>query len=215
MKRAQHRGEFDAIRGNLTEMGQITVTMLNEALATVTSNDPAAAERTHELEARIDDRNRQIHEQCLQAMAAPGGGGDEARLVTGIVGAIVDLELIGDYADEIATLGASIQRRPTSRILHRISELGRRINGMLSTAIDGWAGDDLDEALAMRPGEADLRSECRVLYDKLFKLTSVPGDGGVYVHLLLICKHLELIARHAASIGEQAAATVPVLEGIY
>ena len=196
-------------------MGQITVTMLNEALATVTRNDPAAAERTHELEARIDDQNRQIHEQCLQAMAIPGSRGDEARLVTGIVGAIVDLELIGDYADEIATLGASIQRRPTSQILHRISELGRRINGMLSTAIDGWAGDDLTEALAMRPREADLRSECRVLYDKLFKLMSVPGDGGVYLHLLLICKHLELIARHAVSIGEQAVVAAPLPEGIY
>ena len=196
-------------------MGQITVTMLNEALATVTRNDPAAAERTHELEARIDDQNRQIHEQCLQAMAIPGSRGDEARLVTGIVGAIVDLELIGDYADEIATLGASIQRRPTSQILHRISELGRRINGMLSTAIDGWAGDDLTEALAMRPREADLRSECRVLYDKLFKLMSVPGDGGVYLHLLLICKHLELIARHAVSIGEQAVVVAPLPEGIY
>jgi Phosphate uptake regulator len=206
---------LDAIRGNLTEMGQITVTMLNEALATVTRNDPAAAERTHELEARIDDQNRQIHERCLQAMAIPGSRGDEARLVTGIVGAIVDLELIGDYADEIATLGASIQRRPTSQILHRISELGRRINGMLSTAIDGWAGDDLTEALAMRPREADLRSECRVLYDKLFKLMSVPGDGGVYLHLLLICKHLELIARHAVSIGEQAVVAAPLPEGIY
>jgi len=215
MRRAQHRDELDAIRGNLTEMGQITVTMLNEALATVTRNDPAAAERTHELEARIDDQNRQIHERCLQAMAIPGSRGDEARLVTGIVGAIVDLELIGDYADEIATLGASIQRRPTSQILHRISELGRRINGMLSTAIDGWAGDDLTEALAMRPREADLRSECRVLYDKLFKLMSVPGDGGVYLHLLLICKHLELIARHAVSIGEQAVVAAPLPEGIY
>ena len=215
MRRAQHRDELDAIRGNLTEMGQITVTMLNEALATVTRNDPAAAERTHELEARIDDQNRQIHERCLQAMAIPGSRGDEARLVTGIVGAIVDLELIGDYADEIATLGASIQRRPTSQILHRISELGRRINGMLSTAIDGWAGDDLTEALAMRPREADLRSECRVLYDKLFKLMSVPGDGGVYLHLLLICKHLELIARHAVSIGEQAVVVAPLPEGIY
>lgn len=215
MKTVQHRDELDAIRGNLAEMGQITITMLNEALATVTSNDSAAAERTHELETRIDDHNRQIHEQCLQAMATPRPRADEARLVTGIVGAIVDLELIGDYADEIATLGASIQRRPTSQIVHRISELGGRINGMLSTAIDGWAGDDLDQAVAMRPREADLRSECQVLYDKLFKLMSVPGYDSVYVHLLLICKHLELIARHAVSVGEQAAAVAPVPEGIY
>jgi phosphate transport system protein len=215
MKRAQHRDEFDAIRGNLAEMGQITVRMLNEALATVASNDRSAAERIHELEERVDDQSRQIHEQCLQAMSAPGSRGGEARLVTGIVGASVDLELIGDYADEIATLGASIQRRPTSQILHRISELGSRINGMLSTAIEGWTSDDLDHALAMRPCEASLRSECRMLYDKLFQLTSVPGDGGVYIHLLLICKHLELIARHAASIGEQAVAAVPIAESIY
>jgi phosphate transport system protein len=215
MKRALLRDELDAIRGNLAEMGQITVTMLDEALAAVASNNPAAAERIHELEERVDNQSRQIHEQCLQAMTAPESRGDEARLVTGIVGASVDLELIGDYADEIATIGASIRRRPTSQILHRISALGRRINGMLLTAIDGWSSDDLDEVLAMRPREADLRSECRALYDKLFQLTSVPGDGGVYVHLLLICKHLERIARHAASIGEQAAATAPLPEGVY
>jgi len=51
----------------------------------------------------------------------------------------------------------------------------------------------------VRPRDAPVRAECRTLYQKLSQMTSAPGDATDYVDLMLICKHLECILRHAGS----------------
>jgi len=37
-----------------------------------------------------------------------------------------------------------------------------------------------------------------------------PGDGALYVTLLLIARHLERILKHSVSVAEQAAAGAPI-----
>jgi phosphate uptake regulator len=127
-----------------------------------------------------------------------------------VLDAIVDLELIGDYAYEIVTLGVSLKRRPPSQITHQISEVGAKIRSSLTTAIESRRSGDRDLALAVRPPEAAIRAECGTLYEKLSQLASTRGEGMVYVDLMLICRHLERIMRHAVCVADQAAAAAPI-----
>jgi len=50
----------------------------------------------------------------------------------------------------------------------------------------------------------------RTLYEKLSQLVSTFGEGPVYVDLMLICRHLERILRHAACVADQAADAAPM-----
>jgi hypothetical protein len=86
--------------------------------------------------------------------------------------ATVDLDLIGDYAYEIVTLGFSLKRRPPSQITHQLSEVGARIRTSLTTAIESWPSGDRDQALSLLPQEAVIRAECGMLYEKLSQLVS-------------------------------------------
>jgi hypothetical protein len=52
--------------------------------------------------------------------------------------AIVDLELIGDYAYEIATLSSSMKALPASQILAQFQRVGAKIEEILARAIEGW-----------------------------------------------------------------------------
>ena len=84
-------------------MGETAVSLLAEALRAIVQPNPASLERASELESQTDHQHRLIHDQCLSLITRQAPVARDARLVTGVLDAIVDLELIGDYAYEIAT----------------------------------------------------------------------------------------------------------------
>jgi phosphate transport system protein len=194
----------------LIQMGETAVSLLGEALHTVADPNPASAARASELEAQTDHQHRLIHDQCLSLITLQAPVAGDARLITGVLDAIVDLELIGDYAYEIVMLGSSVRRRPPSQVLPQISDVGAKIRESLVAAIDGWRSGGRALALSVRPREASIRADCGTLYEKLSQLTSTPGYAATYVDLMLISRHLERILRHAVCVADQAAEAAPL-----
>jgi phosphate transport system protein len=207
--RARYAGELDAVRQNLIAMGETTMALLAEGLRSVVDPSPEGAARASELEARTDHQHRLIHDQCLNLITLQSPVARDARLITGALDAIVDLELIGDYAYEMVALVSAKQRRPPSQILSQICDIGAKIKEILAAAIDSWRREDRSLAPSARSREGAIRAECQALADKVTQLTSAPGDVTAYVNLLLICRHLERIMRHAVCVAEQAAEAAP------
>jgi phosphate transport system protein len=210
MLRTHYVQELESVRQSLVQMGETALSLLAEALSAIADPRPGPAPRASELEAQTDHQHRVIHDQCLNLITLQAPVARDARLVTGILDAIVDLELIGDYAYEIVGLCSEMRGRPPSQVLSQMSAVGAKIRECLSAAIDSWRGLDRNQALSVRPQEAPIRAECRALYQKLSQLTSTPGDATIYVDLMLICRHLERILRHAASVADQAAEAAPL-----
>ncbi|MGA2883102.1 MAG: phosphate uptake regulator PhoU [Bryobacteraceae bacterium] len=209
MMRVHYVQELESVQQNLVQMGETTLALLAEALSAMADPRPGPSARASELEAQTDHQHRLIHDQCLNLITLQAPVARDARLVTGILDAIVDLELIGDYAYEIVTLCSEMNGRPPSQILGQMSAVGAKIQECLSAAIDGWRTLDLTQAVSVRAQEASIRAECRALYQKLSQLTSGPGDATIYVDLMLVCRHLERILRHAACVADQAADAAP------
>ena len=210
MARIVYIQELEAVRHSLIEMGENTTSLLGEALHAVAGDgSPDCAERASELESRTDHQLRTIRDQCLSLITLQAPVARDARLITGILDAIVDLELIGDYAYEIVTIGGSMKSRPPSQIMHQVAEVISKTRAALSDALDAWR---IEEGGPYPPVDAEvaaIRAECHILYDKLSQLASGPGDAMPYVNLMLICRHVERISRHAACVAEQAAAAAP------
>jgi phosphate transport system protein len=209
MMRTRYVGELESVRQNLIAMGETTSALLAEAFRAVVDPSPDCAAKASELEAQTDHQHRLIHDQCLNLITLQAPVARDARLITGALDAIVDLELIGDYGYEIVCLASAKQGRLPSQILSQISEIGVKIREVLSTAIDSWRNEDRSLALSARPREAAIRAECHALAEKVSLLTSAPGDVTAYVNLLLICRHLERIMRHVVCVAEQAAEAAP------
>src|SRR5271157_2764153 len=208
MARTHYVSELESVRQNLIEMGETTISLLAEATGAVVNPNSASSARASELEAQTDHQHRLIHDQCLNLITLQAPVARDARLVTGVLDAIVDLELIGDYAYEIVVLSSSMKRRPPSQISSQMSEVGGKIRTGLTTAVESWRNGDRDLALSVRPQEAAIRAECGMVYEKLSQLVSAPGEGALYVDLMLICRHLERILRHAVCVADQAADAV-------
>ncbi len=148
MMRTRYAGELESVRQNLIAMGETTSALLAEGLRAVADPSPECAEKASELEARTDHQHRLIHDQCLNLITLQAPVARDARLITGALDAIVDLELIGDYAYEIVLLAQQKQGRPPSQILFQISDIGARIGEILSAAIDSWRNADRNLALS-------------------------------------------------------------------
>jgi phosphate transport system protein len=212
MSRTQYLMELESVRRNLIRMGETAVSLLGEAVRAVVEPSAVSLERASELESQTDHQRRLIHDQCLSVITRQAPVASDARLVTGVLDAILDLELIGDYAYEIVTLSSSILRRPPSQIIFEISNVGGKTQEILETAIAAWRDGEPVEWPPIHSRESTVRAECESLYEKLAKLTSGPGDATTYVDLMLIAKHLERILRHAVSVAEEAAEAAPLHE---
>lgn len=202
--------ELESVRQELIEMGETTMSLLDEVIRAVVNNDADAAERASEIESQTDHQHRMIHDHCLNLIARQAPVARDARLLTGILDAIVDLELIGDYAYEIATLKPPPNTRPPSQVSSQLVELGTKVRELLSMAMDLWRSGDSAGIVSLRSREAAIRSECQTMDDKLTQLVAGPGDGRVYLNLLFIGKHFERILRHIVCVADQAVAAAPV-----
>jgi phosphate transport system protein len=208
--RTHYLDELESVRQNLIQMGKITVALLGEAIRAVVEPNAGAPARASELEAETDRQHWSIRDQCLNLITLQAPVARDARLVTGVLDAIVDLELIGDYACEIVSSISSTKRRPASQISGQLSELGAKILATLVAAIESWRSGHRDQALSVGPQADSIRAECGALYEKLSRLVGSPGEGTLYVDLMLICRHLERILRHAACVADQAATAAPM-----
>ena len=208
--RIHYVDELESVRQNLIQMGETTISLLAEAMQTVVDPNSGPSVRASELESQTDHQHRLIHDQCLNLITRQAPVARDARLVTGVLDAIVDLELIGDYAYEIVMLSSSMNRRPPSQISNQMSELGAKTQTSLAMAIESWRNGNRDQALAVRTQEAAIRAACGTVYQKLSQLVSSPGESKAYVDLMLICKHIERIVRHAVCVADQAADAAPL-----
>src|SRR5262252_9739570 len=125
--RTQYMTELESVRQNLVQMGETAISLLAGATNAVADANFSFSARASELEAQTDHQHRLIHDQCLNLITLQAPVAGDARLVTGILDAIVDLELIGDYAYEIVVLSAPGRRRAPSQVLSQISDIGAKV----------------------------------------------------------------------------------------
>ena len=110
-----------------------------------------------------------IHDQCLNLITLQAPVARDARLVTGVLDAIVDLELIGDYAYEmVASLRPGKPACP--RMLSQIADIGAKIQEVLLAAVDCWRNENRGP-YSPRAREAGIRGDCHTLGEKISQLT--------------------------------------------
>lgn len=209
MLRTHYVSELESVRANLIAMGETTVELLAEAVRAIANPNPDSAAKASELESQTDHQHRVIHDQCLNLITRQAPVARDARLLTGALDAIVDLELIGDYAYEMVFLASPKHGRPPSQMLQQLAAIGAKVQEILATAVESWRIADRTLALAARPREVAIRADCHALSEKVSQLTAAPGDVTAYVNVLLICRHLERILRHAVCVAEQSAEAAP------
>jgi phosphate transport system protein len=178
-------------------------------LGALIKSDRTVAEPVRCLEEKIDACHNEIYERCLSLMTLQAPVAGDARLITGVLGSIVDLKAIGDYADEIAQFVLAMQSRPVSAALNELAEVEKKVEDLLARALENWRNLDRTVGLSIRPMQTVVKDDCQRLIEKFTTMTVSSRDNSPYVGMILVCKYLERIAVHSVNVGEQAAFAAP------
>ncbi|MBC7881772.1 MAG: phosphate signaling complex protein PhoU [Anaerolineae bacterium] len=208
MLREAFTRELNETRFELLRMGTMAEKALSEAMIALVKADLAAASRVHALEESIDFLNHSINERCVRLITLQAPVAGDTRYITGILEAIVGIERIGDYADNIAEIAFALAGKPMPPLMVDFERMGLRASGMVRAALDSWAQLNRERGLAVRALDDAVDDDYVRLFNQLAKLI-VAGDGSVPLNLVLACKYLERIADHAVNVAEQAAYAAP------
>jgi phosphate transport system protein len=201
--------ELEALRNNFLSMGDLTLESVANAIKCIRKMDGTTFDHAKQIEARINASNRLVYDQALRILTLQAPVASDARFIAGIIESIVDLEEIGDYALDVCEMALAAVRKANAQAVAEVADLAERSRGTLVLALEAWRQVDPGKGRSVRAQEASIRSDANTLTEKLYKLTQLPGDTSIYVDLVLICRYLVRVVRHAVAIGEQAAAAVP------
>jgi phosphate uptake regulator len=104
VSRTQYFTELESVRQNVIQMGETTRTLFDEALRAVVQPKFDLSAKASELGAQTNHQRWLIHDQCLRVITLQAPVARDARLVTSVLDAIVDFDLIAGYAYEIVAL---------------------------------------------------------------------------------------------------------------
>lgn len=204
---------------NLLQLKESLLTMASHAQKSVSLAAKALVTRDDEMarcvieqDQVIDSIEMSLDETAIHYLALRAPVAFDLRLITMTMKISHDLERVGDEATTIARRAIELNMESPLKMLVDIPNLASMTLAMLKDAIDSFVTGNVAQARAVifRDKEVD-----GVYKDFYYKLIHYMLDDSANVvrclHMIVVCKSLERIADHAASISEEV---VYVYEGL-
>ena len=103
--------DLERIRTSVLEMGGLVERALAQALASIRHSESRGAMLVAQEEARINELERAIDEDCSRVLATRSPTASDLRLVVATLKTITDLERIGDESEKVAVIAARMAKR--------------------------------------------------------------------------------------------------------
>jgi phosphate transport system protein len=154
------------------------------------------AERVIAGDAEIDAKQRILETQCLELISKHQLVARDARLVTGVLGSLSDLERVGDYAVHIAEDAAQVRLEGMFETFHALFKTLRDMSEHLGDAL---VRDDANLARAVRDQDAEVDALVDTASGHI--IASRNASGVAADHLLEVLATLRVV-RAAQRIGD-------------
>lgn len=184
-------------------MSTLVLEVVEQACDAVFTVDAKLAERTIQLDERIDDEEVKVESAAIDVLALQQPAAVDLRTVTTIIKVNADFERIADCAVNIAQRVLPLSHLPS---YEAPADLKLMANTVLSTLRDTIKAFNLrDEALARHVLKSD--DVVDALYHQIVQdlLTMMETDGqkaNLELGNIMIAKNLERIADHCTNIAE-------------
>ncbi len=203
------RKTFDAelleLNEEMTTMAAAAQEAIDVVTESLTTGDEPTAHRAIQIEATLDQMERDIENHCLRLLLRQQPVARDLRTISTAMKMVTDLQRIGDQAANIAEISILLSRGERIRVPEDISLMSRRAGIMVKQAIASYTGRDTEMAAAVM----NLDDEVDNLFSKvkaelIESIASRQGDADDAIDLIIIAKYLERIADHAVNIAQWA-----------
>lgn len=198
--------EMDNLHRIVLQMGETAATQLQAAVATLKSEDPDAARKVIENDARLNQLDVEADDEIIHLIARRQPmAGDLRKLIA--VGKIVsDLERAGDEARKIARLTIRFfkpgNKPPDEEILQDIFSLSGFVCELLDLSMQAFDTLDLIQASKVLEQGSTLDDKLQEILRRLgIFMVEDPGNIGHFIDIVLGIRALERFGGHAKNIS--------------
>ncbi len=144
----QFNAELEDIRSKVLQMGGLVEQQIEQALEALIKGDTALGEAVILGDAKVNQFDVTIDEECNHIIARRQPAAGDLRLVMAVIKTIADLERIGDEAEKIARMAVRLanEERPKNNYAE-VQTLGNHVRSMVHDALDAFARMDIEAAV--------------------------------------------------------------------
>ena len=201
--RRRFENQLEQLNDTLIEMGIIVEQAIAEANNALIGQDVELAQKIIAADEDIDNKEKDIEQQCLKILLQQQPVAGDLRLVSSVLKMVTDLERIGDHASDISEIVIHLAAEPYIKKLEYLPKMAAATMKMVNESIDAFVRKD--EALARKVIADDDIVDDLFIALKLELIALINKDsnnGNQALDLLMIAKYFERIGDHATNIGE-------------
>jgi phosphate transport system protein len=204
--------ELGELKENLLKMAAIVEEAIRDSVQSLVNRDSDLAQKTFELEDRINKMENILDEMCLKLLALRQPMAVDLRFITSAMKIVTDLERMGDQAVNIAERAIFLNKEPQLKPYIDIPRMAELAQSMVKDVLDAFVNRDskLARSVCERDDLVDGLNE-QVFRELLSYMISDPKTITTAVHIIIISRCLERIADHATNIAEDVIFMVDAL----
>ena len=198
----QFNAELESIRNQVMVMGGLVEDQLNSAIAVLTSQDMAVANKIIANDKSVNSMEVAIDESCTRIIAKRQPAASDLRLVMAIIKTITDLERIGDVAERIARTVIENNNKKTPPLVS-IENLGHHTIKMLHDVLDAFARMDVDAAIRVYHEDVKVdRQYESIIRELMTYMMEDPRSIPQVLNVLWCARALERVGDRCQNISE-------------
>lgn len=202
--RTEFEQQLKDLNQNLTDMSELCIQSVEEALKALIEQEEAPAHQVLEREMKINDLEREISQEAIRLVMRQQPVASDLRFLSASISMNTDLERIGDQAEDISRLVLQmIQTGYEKRELGSLVEMSRRTNEMIEQSVQAFISDDAELAEQVVDSDDLVDALFVKVRDEIVRdIQEGSYEASTLTDMLMIAKYLERIGDHATNIGE-------------
>lgn len=196
--------DLHQLQDDLLRMGALVESALDRAIEALRNRSVQLADAIIAADNTIDALHLELEERCLRLMATQQPMAKDLRTIAAVWIMTIDLERMGDHAEDIARIVQRIADQPLLKPLIDIPRMADLVRGMLRDGLDAFISRDTELARQMAARDDEIDHLYRQIFREL--LTYMLEDTRNIqraTHLLMVAQALERMGDHATNIAER------------
>ena len=198
--------ELDGLEAALQEEGELVLRALRGSLSALERQDVELADEVIAFDDEVDEAYLNIEEGIQSLLARQTPVAIDLRTVLAVLHVNLHLERMADYCVTVAKLTKLVAGVPADvTLVEAFEEMGSRAEEMIRTALDSFAGRDVESAESLVELDELIDRANRRAVQQVIAIGGDEERREWGLRMIVVSRCLERIGDHAVDIGEQTA----------
>ncbi|PQO38001.1 phosphate signaling complex protein PhoU [Blastopirellula marina] len=195
--------DLDHLHHEVLSLSGVVEEMLEKATRALFERNAQIADEVIRFDILVDEREVQIEEECLKALALHQPVAVDLRRIATVLKVNNDLERMADLTVNLAERAKSVIEYPTFVIPPRLARMADMAKGMVTDVLDSFV--NMDCVAAARVGATDEmvdRMNDEIIAELQHTMQTRPDQVIPALHCFSASRHIERISDHATNISD-------------